>query len=243
MTASINRSLPPSASSPSSKPSREQVAGVVRHPQVGLGVGPRFRPAVLGVGVHDDRDLGGEQRAVADPLAGQARVLDGREVRVCAKRSLGGELEHLRPERRDDALVAGHRRVGVVEPVEEVAHLRERLLVPAGRLRMPNPDPEQEALAEVAAQVGVTGRDVRRLVAPHVQDAGGDGQRGGRLEVRARLHERWAPSQPERPEAERLDLCQRAHSLLVAAPDSNPSERHASEIGTCQPLPALVPFG
>ena len=49
-------------------------------------------------------------------------------------------------------------------------------------------------------------RDVGRVVLPDVEDAGGDGQRAARLQIRPRLLERRAPTEPQRPVAELLEL-------------------------------------
>ena len=80
-----------------------------------------------------------------DPLAREAGVLGRREVRVGAERALRGEVEHLRPERRRQPLVARDRRIARVKAVEERPHGGERARVVARRLGVPDADAQQEA--------------------------------------------------------------------------------------------------
>ena len=207
----------------------QQVARVVAQPQVGLRELARRRPRDLGVGLDHDRELRRDQHAGPDALARERRVLGRREVRVGAERPLGGEIEHLRAERGGEALIA--RDATGIEPVEVLAHRLQRPRVVAGRLRMADPDPEQEPVAELGTELGVAARDVGGLVLPDVEDAGNDGQRAARLEVRPRLVQRRAAAQPQRPVAERLDLRYDAGAAFIAAvPDSDPSEVHSGRV-------------
>src|SRR4051812_1482623 len=100
----------------------EQVARVVAQAEVErrvlAGDGLRARPIVL----DDARHLGRDQLVGAEPLAGRARVLDRHEVRVRAGGALAGEVEHLRAERREAALLARRRVRRGVEAVEERPH-------------------------------------------------------------------------------------------------------------------------
>ena len=150
------------------------------------------------------------------------------EVRVRAERALLGQVEHLRPERGGQTLVLGHRRLGGVEAVEELAHRLQRARVVARRLRVADADAEQEAVRVVARELGVVARDVRRVVLPDVEDAGDDRERRRRLDVRARLLDRRAAAEPERAVAERLELgLGRRGRRASAAPDADSSEFHA----------------
>jgi hypothetical protein len=92
-------------------------------------------------------------------------------------------------------------------------------------------DPEQEAIGVVLRELGVLTRDVGRIVLPDVEDAGGDGDRRARLDVRPRLLDRRAATQPERPVAERLDLRYDAGATFVlAVPDADSSEFHSESV-------------
>ena len=86
----------------------QQVARVVAQPEVGGGVGARVLARALGVGLDHHGQLGCHERVGPDPLAREARVLGRHEVGVGAERALGGEVEHLRPERGGDHLLARH---------------------------------------------------------------------------------------------------------------------------------------
>ena len=149
-------------------------------------------------------------------------MLGRREVGVRAERALGREVEHLRPERGGDPLVARH--PAGVEAVEERAHGAQRPRVVARGLRVPDADAEQEAAGEVARQLRVLRGDVGRLVLPDVEDPGGDRDLLRRLQVRPRLRERGRAAEPQRVVAERLELGHDAGARLVAAPDAEAAE-------------------
>ena len=227
MTASIRRSLPPSADVGLGEAVAQQVARVVAQPEVGGGVGARVLARALGVGLDHHGQLGRDERVGPDPLAREARVLGRREVGVGAERALGGEVEHLRPERGGDHLLARH--AAGVEAVEEPAHGGQRAGVVARRLRVPDADAEQEAPRVRAAQLQVLPGDVGRVVLPDVEDARGDRDLLGRLEVRAGVVERRRAAEPERAVAERLELGHDARPRLVAPPDSDPTQSHGGE--------------
>ena len=65
--------------------------------------------AVVGSRLEDDGLLGREERPAAQDLARALRVLGRHEVRMRARGALGGERQHLRRERADDALAARSR--------------------------------------------------------------------------------------------------------------------------------------
>jgi hypothetical protein len=199
MTASMSRSLPPSAMS---------------------------RSVNSKLGFHDDGQLRRDQRVPPDLVAREAGVLGGDEVGTGAQRALGREREHLRAQRRGDALVARHRLRGGVEPVEEVAHPCQRARVLGGGLGVADADSQQEASWEVTRQLRMFAGDVGRLVLPDVEDPRGDGQGARALQERAHLRQRGAAADPERAVAQRLDLGDRIAPVMAAAPDSDPSRVH-----------------
>ena len=144
MTASISRSEPPSARSALGEAELEQVLRVVAQAEVQLRVVAGDGLGAHRVGVDDARHLGRHELAGTEPLAGEARVLDGHEVRVGARRALAGEVEHLRAERGQAALVDRRRGRRRVEAVEERAHRRQRPAVVARRLGVADADAEHE---------------------------------------------------------------------------------------------------
>jgi hypothetical protein len=89
---------------------------------------------------------------------------------------------------------------------------------------VPDPDPEQEPSAELVIQACVLGRHVGGLVAPHVDDARRDRQPAGALEERPHVCGRRAHSEPQRAEAELLQLGHTLHTLRMAAPDPDPAQ-------------------
>jgi hypothetical protein len=75
----------------------EQVLRVVAQPEVQLRVVACHGPRARRVGVDHARELGHQELAGAEALAGGVCVLDGHEVGVRAGGPLAGQLEHLRP--------------------------------------------------------------------------------------------------------------------------------------------------
>lgn len=144
------------------------------------------------------------------------------------------ELEHPRAERGEHAAPRAHRRVGGVERVEELAHLRQRPRVALADDRpVARAEAEDEAARVVAVQRGAAARDVLRLVHPDVEDAGRHGDRGGGGEHAADVAEHVAAGvgEPDRAVAERLELGHRSLGgrpvRVVAkgpAPDPDPPE-------------------
>ena len=94
MTASIRRSLPPPLDVVVAEAERAQVLACSWAWQVDAGVACGPGPGPGRVRLEDDGDLGREQRAGAEDLAGQGGVLDGDEVRMGARRTGRGQLEH-----------------------------------------------------------------------------------------------------------------------------------------------------
>ena len=204
---------------------REQVVRVVRR-QVGFAYSRRCAGA------------SGRARPRRRPRARRARPAPrrSRAKRVCSTSmkygwvpsERSGQVEHLRAERGGEALVRRHGRLGVVEAVEELAHRLQRPRVVAGRLRVADADAEQEAVREVARELGVLARDVGRVVLPDVEDAGDDRERAAASTYGARLLDRRAAAEPQRAVAERLDLRLRRRGPFVSAvPDADSSEFHS----------------
>jgi Trk K+ transport system NAD-binding subunit len=209
----------------------QEVARVVAPVQVALGVGPGRLAGDLVVGLHHDGELGGHDGVRSDPLAREARVLRRREVRVRAERPACREVEHLGSQRGGDARVAGNRRISRVQAVEELAHLGERLRVLARRLGVADADAEQESPRERPLELRALRRDVGRLVLPDVEDPGRDRHGARALQERPDLRERRAAADPQRREAERLELGHHVRPLPVHPPDADASKVHRSQPG------------
>ena len=96
--------------SSSLKPNLQQVGRVVAQPEIELGIRSRGGAGALVVVVEHARQLGRDQRARAERSRAKRVCSTGDEVGVRAERALGAEIEHLRPERRDAAVVARQRR-------------------------------------------------------------------------------------------------------------------------------------
>src|SRR3954447_20723961 len=207
----------------------QEIAGVVGESQVGGRVLARDLAGAGGVRLEDHGDLGGDQHPRSDAIAREAGVLRGGEVGVGAERALRGEVEHLRPERGGEPLIARHGLLSGVEAVEEVAHGLQRPRVVRGRLGMPDADAEDEAARELALELRTAGRHVGRRVLPDVEDARGDRERLGGLEEGPDLRERGAAPEPQRAEAEALDLRAALAAGTAGHPDPDaPEVRHAA---------------
>ena len=158
-----------------------EVARVVAQVQVGaVDGGPAERAGRDGVGVEHHLLLGGEQRALPEDLAGEARVRRRGEVGVRARRALGGQRQHLRPERGEHPVLDGH-----ALGVEDVEVVDDRVVGAAVLLRglgMADADAEQEAAGVGRGDPVVRRRDLGGGRAPHVHDAGGDGEAAGGVE-------------------------------------------------------------
>ena len=154
------------------------------------------------------------------------------EIRDGTGGAVPGKAEHLRAQRGQhqpalrDALGAEHVNVA-----------GERLVRPGvllGGLPVTRAHPQQEPAGVAPLHARERARHVLRLVLPHVHDAGGEGQRGGRVEELLGLGQ--VPgrrrAQPQRAEAEPLDARGklRRHQAR-AAPDAEPPQppgfRHA----------------
>ena len=96
---------------------------------------------------------------------------------------------------------------------------------------MADPDAEQHAARRLAGELGMSGRDLARLVLPHVEDPGGDGDPLGRVEQRPEGKQVGRATQPERPKAEVLDQLGRDAGVVftdraVRGLDSDFAELH-----------------
>ena len=138
-------------------------------------------------------------------------------VGVGAGRLARGQLEHLRAERSEHAVVGRHRGRLLVELVEVRLGLRQRLLVLAGLHHVDerpcdDADADEEALAvRRRSSAGVRLRRLAGRVHPEVEDAGGDRRGGRRREDVLDGGEQVAADvgQPDRGVAERLQLGRR----------------------------------
>ena len=172
-TASISRSLPPSARSRSVKPKRSRLLRVVASGRGSCAAYSRASSrAPLRVRLHDDGDLGRDERVRAEALAREARVLGRREVRVGAERALAGQVEHLRAERGRHALVARHgrsapRRARRRTRASSSAAACSRSSPPGGRCRCrAGSGPGNSRVSSACSR-----RHVGRVVLPDVEDA------------------------------------------------------------------------
>ena len=194
----------------------EEVVRVVAQPEVQLGIRPRPRAARLGVRVYHARHLGGEQRAVAEPPAGRSGVGGRDKIRVRPERPLAREVEHLRAQRGQAATV-GRDRIGRgVEPVEELPHRGQRLGVVAGGLGVADPDSEQHPAGKVPVELGEVAGHLGGIALPDVEDPGGRGQPGRRLQQRPQRRQLLGAAKPERAEAELLDQARCFARVLLA---------------------------
>ena len=219
-----------------------EVGRVVAQVQVGtVDGGPAERARRDRVGVEHHLLLGSEQRALPEDLAGEARVRRRGEVGVRARRALGGEGEHLRPERGEHPVLDGHA-LGV-EDVEVVDDRVVRAAVLLRGLGMADADAEQEAAGVDRGDPVVRRRDLGGGRAPHVHDARGDGEAAGGVEqllgeeqVRGR-----GPADPHRAVAERLDLLRQARGELVATPPDPDAAQFDGHVGANPPARPRIP--
>ena len=229
ITASIRRSEPPSARSRSVKPSSSRFVRVVAHPEVALRERAGHGLGAHGIRLHDAGDLGRDELARPDALAGHARVLDGHEVGVGARGALRRQVEHLRAQRGQAALVGGRRLGRRVQGVEERPHRRERPAVVARGLGVTDPDAEHEPARERGAEHGGGRRGLRGIAAPDVEDPGRGDERRRRLEDRADVARLRRAAHPPGAEPERLGDPRRLTRPLRAeraegGPDADPAE-------------------
>jgi hypothetical protein len=174
-------------------------------------------------------------------------VLDGDEVGVRAERALRREPQHPRPERREEApdrhgRFRAHR--GAIHRVEVAGHPldgpRPRLSPPVGRDLMPDPEAEDDALAEgvrersraAGHRLRVPRRDVGDPRAHREPVGGGQQQR----EVREDLARPTALGHPYGREPDRLDLPHRRadparrHRVERERPHAHPPEPGAHRV-------------
>ena len=107
-------------------------------------------------------------------------MLDVREVRVAAERTLAGQVKHLRAQRGKHTPLTRQRRRGGVEHIEKRDRRVPRTGVVARRLRVTRTDPDQRAVAVVTLERGRLGGNHRRIALPQVDDPGGGDERLGR---------------------------------------------------------------
>ena len=131
-----------------------------------------------------------------------------------------------------------------------IGFLERAAAVGVEELRVPDPDPEQEAARVVVVELRVCSRDVLRVVAEHVQDARGDHDPPRHRELLADHGEQLlvagATGDPERAEAELLQLdgsLARLRAIAeteLTAPDTDTTElgHHASRMAVAS-LPGI----
>ena len=190
------------------------------------------------IGVQHDALLAGDQSVGPDACTRLRGELWGDEVRMRSSRTRSGQLQHLRAQCRQHAVVLGQRHVGCVQAVEVVGHGGHGLLIGAGRVdviderTMADADSAQEAGSVLGRQRSVLGGRLGRSVHPDVEDARGDGGRGGCAEQVGERAEQVAAhiGDPQGRVAQALQFgCQvgRLAGVAIAqhrAPDSGSAE-------------------
>jgi len=144
--------------------------------------------------------------------------------------AIAGELEHLRAERREAAVLGGH-----LERVEEGSHRRERLApaLPDERAVAHAQSEEHAGLVTLGdggpPRVGVLG-----CLLPDVEDTGGDRDRGGRRQEDVEGAEQVAADvgDPDRDVAQGFELSGgvRDRSGIAVAEGSRPDARARDRI-------------
>src|SRR5207248_5304862 len=86
----------------------------------------------------------------------------------------------------------------------------------ARRLRMPDPDPDQQPLWKLVCERRVLGGELRRLVGPNIDDAGRDDEVLGRLQQWAHARKPRRTAQPEHSVAKLLDEPRSFAGVLLA---------------------------
>src|SRR4051794_32039679 len=229
-----------------------QVVGVVGQPQVRRRVPPGDLAGSARVGRKDADLLRREQLAGAERLARPRRVLRRDEVGVCAVSSFGGQLEHLRTERREHArrLRVGRRSAVDVVPMvhagEVVAHERQRLAVVLAtdveQRLVGDADAEDEPAGERFPECELAGGHRQRVARPDVRDAGGDDERVRRGEQQLGSRQDLTTdrlTRPQRAVAELLHLPRRiphdrcGREVELPGPDADAPDPGLQLVGKC----------
>ena len=221
-TASTSASDPSPSRSVGGEAQPLEVAHVVGRAEVeAAGVLPGEPARLVGIGFEHDRQLGREQLAVAEDLAGAARVLDRHEVRVGAVGGVASELEHPRAQRGEHDR-RRLRRLG--RGVRDGRHLRQvvarrrerRPVVDAAHLdrgRMadaqPGDETARERLADGADRRAVLSGSRPQMLAMPVAITSELGRGQQRRRPRERLLAARRLAEPERGVPEPLELAQR----------------------------------
>ena len=162
----------------------EQILPVVAEIEVAPCVFPGDGFGAARVAFDDARQLGNDELVGPEPLAREARVLDGDKVQGCPRcaRALGrASSARARP---SSALSTGAGLGDASRPSRNAPHRRHRPAVLTRRLAMADADAEHDPRREVRSQIRVGGGRRVRMVAPDVEDAGRGNERRCRVEDR-----------------------------------------------------------